>query len=124
MAILVKQEVIVHPGEGGAFQRQLSDRSKPCLGLPAGGRDEALKFIAYSTDTQRLADQASWISYGPARASSAPLVGKYATNDKIDMGPQMPTAPANFKNALQNDFEFWADHQDELNERFNAWLAQ
>ena len=25
---------------------------------------------------------------------------------------------------LQNDFEFWADNQDDLNERFNAWLAQ
>ena len=42
----------------------------------------------------------------------------------IAMGPHMPTAPENFGNALQNDFEFWADHQDELNERFNAWLAQ
>jgi putative spermidine/putrescine transport system substrate-binding protein len=40
------------------------------------------------------------------------------------MGPQMPTAPNNFKNALQNDFEWWADHQDELNERFAAWLAK
>ena len=27
-------------------------------------------------------------------------------------------------NALQNDFEWWADHQDEMNERFNNWLAQ
>jgi len=24
---------------------------------------------------------------------------------------------------LQNDFEFWADNADQLNERFNAWLA-
>ena len=24
---------------------------------------------------------------------------------------------------LVNNFEFWADNQDELNERFNAWLA-
>jgi putative spermidine/putrescine transport system substrate-binding protein len=39
------------------------------------------------------------------------------------MGPQMPTAPANFKTAIQNNFEWWADNQDEMNERFNAWLA-
>ena len=39
------------------------------------------------------------------------------------MQPHMPTAPDNFKNPLQNDFEFWADYGDELNERFNAWLA-
>lgn len=29
-----------------------------------------------------------------------------------------------FTNALQNDFEWWADHQDELNERFSNWLAK
>lgn len=93
--------------------------------IPKGApnKDEALKFVAFSTDTQRLADQASWISYGPVRKSSVPLIGKHAEAG-IEMGPHMPTAPENFKNALQNDFEFWADYQDELNERFNAWLAQ
>jgi putative spermidine/putrescine transport system substrate-binding protein len=39
------------------------------------------------------------------------------------MAPHMPTAPDNFKRALQNDFEFWADNSDQLNERFNAWLT-
>ncbi|MEM7239507.1 MAG: ABC transporter substrate-binding protein, partial [Pseudomonadota bacterium] len=51
------------------------------------------------------------------------LVGSYDGKPDLKMGPQMPTAPDNFKNALQNNFEFWADNQDELNERFNAWLA-
>ncbi|MHA1600494.1 MAG: ABC transporter substrate-binding protein [Alphaproteobacteria bacterium] len=93
--------------------------------IPKGAPNKAaaLKFIAYSTDTQRLADQAGWISYGPARKSSVPLIGKHMEAG-IDMAPHMPTAPKNFKNALQNDFEFWADHADELNERFNAWLAK
>ena len=40
------------------------------------------------------------------------------------MKPHMPTAPGNFKNALQNDFAFWADNADELNEKFSAWLAK
>lgn len=93
--------------------------------IPKGApnKEAAMKFIAYSTDTQRLADQAAWISYGPARKSSVPLIGKHAEAG-IDMAPHMPTSPANFKNALQNDFEFWADHADELNERFNAWLSK
>jgi putative spermidine/putrescine transport system substrate-binding protein len=93
--------------------------------IPKGApnKDAALDFLVYSTDTQRLADQAAWISYGPARASSVSMIGKHAEAG-IEMGPHMPTAPENFKNAVQNDFEFWADHQDELNERFNAWLAQ
>jgi len=36
----------------------------------------------------------------------------------------LPTAPDNFKTALTYDFDFWADNMDELNERFNAWLAK
>lgn len=92
--------------------------------IPKGApnKEAALKFLAYSTDTQRLADQAKYIAYGPARKSSAPLVGKFDGKD-IEMGPHMPTAPNNLTNAIQNDFEWWADNQDSLNERFNAWLA-
>ncbi|MAH84093.1 MAG: spermidine/putrescine ABC transporter substrate-binding protein [Rhodospirillaceae bacterium TMED8] len=93
--------------------------------IPKGAKNkaEAMKFLAFSTDTKRLAGQAAWISYGPARKSSIPLIGKHAEAG-IEMGPHMPTAANNFKNVVQNDFEFWADRQDELNERFNAWLAK
>jgi putative spermidine/putrescine transport system substrate-binding protein len=90
----------------------------------APNKDLAMEFLAFSTATEQLAAQASWISYGPARKSSSPLVGSYATKPDLAMGPQMPTAPENFATAIQNDFEFWADNQDELNERFNAWLAR
>lgn len=89
----------------------------------APNKDEAMKFIAFSTDTQRLADQSKYISYGPARKSSSAMIGKHAETG-IDMLPHMPTSPANFKNALQNDFQWWADYGDEMNERFAAWLAQ
>lgn len=87
--------------------------------IPKGSKNVkmALDFVKFSTDTQRLADQTKWISYGPVRKSSMPLVAK-------DMQPHMPTAPDNFKNALQNDFEWWADHNDEMDERFAAWLAK
>ena len=45
--------------------------------IPKGApnKDNALKFIAFSTDTQRLADQAAYISYGPARLSLKPACG-------------------------------------------------
>ena len=39
------------------------------------------------------------------------------------MAPHMPTAAANMKHALVNNFEFWADRDSELNEQFNAWIA-
>lgn len=93
--------------------------------IPKGApnKELAMEFIAYSTDTKRNAAQASWISYGPVRKSAAPLVSTHAEAG-IEMAPHMPTAPENFKNALQNDFAWWADNQDELNERFAAWLAK
>ena len=93
--------------------------------IPKGApdKDEVLKYVKFATDTQRLADQAKFISYGPARASSAPLVGKHATLG-IDMAPHMPTNPENAKNTLIYNYEFWADNVDDLNERFTAWLNQ
>ena len=93
--------------------------------IPKGApnKDNAMKFIAFATDTKRLADQASYISYGPARKSSGSLVGLYQ-DGKTEMAPHMPTAEANLSNALVNNFEFWVDHDAELNERFNAWLAK
>ena len=95
--------------------------------IPAGLSEErkkrALDYIYFATDTQRLADQAKWISYGPARASSAPLVGKHAELG-IDMAPHMPTDPENAKNTFLYNYEFWADYRDDIDAKFQAWLAK
>ena len=85
--------------------------------------EEVYKFVRFATDTQRLADQAKYISYGPARKSSAGLVGKHAELG-VDMAPHMPTHPANAKNVLLKDINFWADNKDELAEKFESWLAK
>lgn len=114
-------------GEGKPFEvnwdGQILDFDLWVIPKGAPNMEATLDFVKFSTDTQRLADQAEWIAYGPARKSSGPLVGLY-NDGKTEMGPNMPTAEANLGNALVNNFEFWADNQDELNERFNAWLAQ
>ncbi|WP_272002221.1 extracellular solute-binding protein [Roseovarius sp. ZX-A-9] len=95
--------------------------------IPTGLSDErkarALDFIMATTDTQHLADQAKYISYGPARASSAPLVGKHADLG-IEMGPHMPTDPNNAKNTFLYNYEFWADYRDDIDAKFQAWLAK
>ena len=93
--------------------------------IPKGGKkiDEVKKFVRYATDTQRLADQAKFISYGPTRKSSGPLVGKHATLG-IDMAPHMPTNAENAKKTLLFNYEWWADNRAELDERFAAWLAK
>ncbi|MEL6464899.1 MAG: extracellular solute-binding protein [Pseudomonadota bacterium] len=92
-------------------------------GLSPEREARARDFIKFATDTQRLADQAKYISYGPARASSAPLVGQHATLG-IDMAPHMPTDPDNAQNTFLYNYEFWADYRDDIDAKFQAWLAQ
>ena len=130
--MLADGEVVMTTAYNGRLFNAIFEENKPfeivwdgqvwdldLWGIPKGAKnlDTVLEFIKFSTDTQRLADQSKWISYGPVRKSSLPLVA-------AEMQPHMPTYSENFKNALQNDFEWWADHQDEVNERFAAWLAQ
>jgi putative spermidine/putrescine transport system substrate-binding protein len=82
----------------------------------------ALDFVAFSTGAEPLAKATEFISYGPPRKSSAPLVGNFQ-DGKTAMTPHLPTSPENLGNALASDLEFWVDHDTQLNERFNAWIA-
>ncbi len=93
--------------------------------VPADGPNvEAVKeYLYWATDTQRLADQAKYISYGPARASSAPLVGQHEDLG-IDMTPHMPTNPDNYTAPIVLNNDFWTDYGDELRERFGSWMLQ
>ena len=92
-------------------------------GLPEDRLARVKDFVRFATDTQRLADQAAYISYGPARDSSAPLVGKHAELG-IEMAPHMPTDPANSQNTFLQNYEFWADYRDDIDAKFQSWLAQ
>ncbi|MDO5604587.1 MAG: ABC transporter substrate-binding protein [Paracoccus sp. (in: a-proteobacteria)] len=92
--------------------------------IPKGApnMEQALDFIAWSTSPAPQARAAEFISYGPPRRSAAALVGNMEGTD-MAMGPHLPTFEANMGNALGSNLEFWVDHDSELNERFNAWLA-
>ena len=92
-------------------------------GLPEDRLARVKDFVRFATDTQRLADQAKYISYGPARDSSAPLVSTHADLG-IDMAPHMPTDPNNAKNTFLYNYEFWADFRDDIDAKFQAWLAK
>lgn len=86
-------------------------------------KDLALEFVRFATDTQRGADQARWIAYGPARRSSLPLVSTHAELG-IEMKPHMPNLPEHMQNTLWANDAWWAEKQAELNERWVAWLAK
>ncbi len=92
-------------------------------GLSAEREAAVLEYLNFATDTQRLADQAKYISYGPARASSAPLVSTHAELG-IEMAPHMPTDPNNAENTFVNNYEWWADYRDDMDAKFQAWLAK
>ncbi|WP_256349394.1 ABC transporter substrate-binding protein [Pseudomonas gingeri] len=87
--------------------------------VPVGNpkKDQAMAFLKFATQSSVLADQSNYIAYGPTRISSQALV-----DPKVR--PDLPTSPENFATALQLDSVWWGDHSDELNERFNAWLAR
>jgi putative spermidine/putrescine transport system substrate-binding protein len=89
----------------------------------AKNADVARAFIAFATSTQPLAEQARYIAYGPARKSSLPLVGTHAATG-IAMAPHMPNAPENSATAIQVDSAWWAERQEELNQKWAAWLAR
>lgn len=138
--LLADKEVVIGSTYNGRLFSLIEEQKQPVAMLwdaqvfdldgwiiPAGLPEDRLamvkEFVKFATDTQRLADQAKYISYGPARKSSAPLVGKHATLG-IDMAPHMPTDPANAKNTFLYNYEWWADYRDDIDAKFQAWLAQ
>ncbi|MFM0299611.1 ABC transporter substrate-binding protein [Paraburkholderia sediminicola] len=78
---------------------------------------EAQQFVRYATQADVLAKMAPLTAYGPMRKSSVPMV-----DSKV--APYLPTAPANQKGSVDVDVAFWADHSDDLNQKFAVWLSQ
>lgn len=58
-----------------------------------------------------------YIAYAPPRTKALPLVEPSILKD-------LPTATANFGNAVQIDASFWTDNFDQINKRFQNWLTQ
>lgn len=116
-AVLTEGKPFTTVWDGQVYEYEL-------FAIPKGApnKEQALEYIKFATGTQRLADQTKWISYGPARKSSLPLVGLFE-DGKTTMSSHMPTAEGNLKNALRQSFEFWVDRDIEISERFNTWLA-
>ncbi|MFA5664202.1 ABC transporter substrate-binding protein [Castellaniella sp.] len=87
--------------------------------VPSGSpnKDQAIEFVKYITQPEQQARAASVIPYGPVTKSGLAGVSP-------EVLAQLPNAPENAKNAIRNNIEFWADHGEELEQRFAAWAAQ
>lgn len=78
---------------------------------------EAMAFIKHASQPENQAVYSNKIAYGPTNLKAVQKVDpKSASN--------LPTWPANLKNALALDVNFWVEHGEELEERFNAWAAR
>lgn len=134
--LLVDKEVSISSGYNGRFFSAIINEKQPLeimwtgqsieldgWVIPKGKLTDTVKdYLYFATDSQRLADQAKYISYGPARKSSAPLVSTHAETG-VDMKPHMPTSPQNMKEPFFKNAKFWTDNGEDLIERFNSWLA-
>jgi putative spermidine/putrescine transport system substrate-binding protein len=87
--------------------------------IPKGSpnRESALKFVAFASTPDAQAAYARNIAYGPTNNKALAKLDAKVLAD-------LPTAPANVKDALQFNFKFWADQGEELEKRFASWAAQ
>ncbi len=85
-------------------------------GIPKGtyNLEKAMQFIRFSTSSRQLAEQTKYISYGPARASSAAFV----ESSTLAM---LPTAAENMGNALQTNADWWASNLAAMAAKLEEW---
>lgn len=91
-------------------------------GLLGGGQGskrgaEARRFIAFANAPDAQVRYVENIPYGPTNRQAAQRL-------PAQLASWVPTAPANLEQGLAMDDEFWVEHGEELEERFNAWASQ
>lgn len=87
--------------------------------IPKHGRrtERAQDFVRFATSTQSLAAQASYIPYGPTRASSMVLVD-------AEIRERLPTSRAHLASAIELDAQWWSDNLEAVSRRFERWLQR
>lgn len=95
------------------------------LAIVAGTKKlaSARKFIAHASAAASMAALTKYISYSPTRRSAESLISTHAATG-ISVHPHLPKAPANSQRVLPDNWRWWSDNGDEMNERFAAWLAR
>ena len=85
--------------------------------------EDSLRFLRYAARAEAMAGVGRYIAYSPARRSGQALIDRHVETG-TEMWPHMPTNPENMQNFVIADWEWWADHGGEMQERFSAWLAR
>lgn len=79
--------------------------------------DEAYDFIRFSSMAENQSVYSSEIPYGPVNPEAIAGLSD-------EQAERMPTHADNLEGAIYVDTNFWVDHGELLEQRFNAWAAQ
>jgi putative spermidine/putrescine transport system substrate-binding protein len=77
-------------------------------------KDAAMKFIAFASDPKRQAGFAEWTYYGAANTKAYNFIKK-------EKAMLLPTYPENFAKAVVVDEDWYAEHEESVEQRWDAW---
>ena len=80
-------------------------------------KDAAFEFISFASAPENQSKLPEYIAYGLPNIEAGKLID-------AAQAAELPTAPENLESSISLDTDFWIDNIEELNTRFNAWLAQ
>jgi putative spermidine/putrescine transport system substrate-binding protein len=84
--------------------------------IPKGSpkRDEAYRFITFSSAAERQKVLSEHVTYGPINRNALELL-------PASLAGTLPSSTSNLAGALRIDTAFWIEHGDTLERRFNSW---
>ena len=87
--------------------------------IPKGSKNKALAedFIAFSLRPENQKIHTAKLGYGSTNVHTAGLLDPA-------LAAQLNTAPDNLAHAIPMDSEFWVNNGEDLEQRFNAWVAK
>lgn len=86
--------------------------------IPRGSKNKDLAedFIAFTLRPENQQKHTTQLGYSSVNLHTASLLDPA-------LAAQLNTAPANMAQSMAVSSDFWIDHGEELQERFNAWVA-
>jgi putative spermidine/putrescine transport system substrate-binding protein len=100
-----------------AWDNQIIEFDMVAIPKGAPHLDLAYQYLAFISQPENNGRLGQFIPYGPVVKAATQFVPA-ATLAKL------PTAPDHMKGVLTIDRDFWGDHAEDLNKRFNVWVAK
>jgi putative spermidine/putrescine transport system substrate-binding protein len=97
-----------------AWRQSLYDIDSWAIPKGSPKRDDAYRFIAFASSPERQKALSEHLTYGPTNRTALELLPARLVGS-------LPSSTPNLSGALRIDTEFWIEHGDALERRFNSW---